>query len=125
MEPLMRTKPDIISTEHFATGDVHRDEHGYLIDPAEWSPEVAEAIAAEEGIRLCPEHWQVIDFMRDYFEQHGIAADARFVYAHLGRRSAADAGEGRRRFFLMFPYGYVKQACKIAGMRQPRAWSTG
>jgi len=27
--------------------------------------------------------------------------------------------------FELFPYGYVKQACKIAGMRKPRAWSTG
>jgi len=27
--------------------------------------------------------------------------------------------------FVLFPYGYVKQACKIAGMRRPRAWSTG
>jgi len=27
--------------------------------------------------------------------------------------------------FDLFPYGYVKQACKIAGMKKPRAWSTG
>ena len=27
--------------------------------------------------------------------------------------------------FELFPYGYVKQACKIAGMRKPRSWSTG
>jgi len=27
--------------------------------------------------------------------------------------------------FKLFPYGYVKQACKIAGMQRPRAWSTG
>jgi tRNA 2-thiouridine synthesizing protein E len=32
---------------------------------------------------------------------------------------------GRNDLFLLFPYGYVKQACKIAGMRRPRAWSTG
>jgi tRNA 2-thiouridine synthesizing protein E len=32
---------------------------------------------------------------------------------------------GRNDLFVLFPYGYVKQACKIAGMRRPRAWSTG
>jgi tRNA 2-thiouridine synthesizing protein E len=32
---------------------------------------------------------------------------------------------GRNDLFVLFPYGYVKQACKIAGMRKPRAWSTG
>jgi tRNA 2-thiouridine synthesizing protein E len=31
----------------------------------------------------------------------------------------------RNDLFVLFPYGYVKQACKIAGMRRPRAWSTG
>ena len=27
--------------------------------------------------------------------------------------------------YKLFPYGYVKQACKIAGMQRPRVWSTG
>lgn len=30
-----------------------------------------------------------------------------------------------RRLFELFSYGYLGQACKIAGMRRPRAWSTG
>lgn len=34
-------------------------------------------------------------------------------------------GDGRSRLFELFPYGYVAQACKIAGMKRPRAWSTG
>ena len=34
-------------------------------------------------------------------------------------------GGERNDLFVLFPYGYVKQACKIAGMRKPRAWSTG
>jgi sulfur relay (sulfurtransferase) DsrC/TusE family protein len=50
--------------------------------------------------------------------------DARFVIRFL----ADEAGAGnaaRQRLFELFPYGYVRQACKIAGMRRPRAWSTG
>ena len=34
-------------------------------------------------------------------------------------------GAHRNRLFELFPYGYVQQACKIAGMIRPRAWSTG
>ena len=33
--------------------------------------------------------------------------------------------DAHKKLFELFPYGYVKQACKIAGMRRPRAWSTG
>ena len=31
----------------------------------------------------------------------------------------------KAQLFQLFPYGYVQQACKIAGMQKPRAWSTG
>ena len=99
-------------------------EEGYLNDPENWDGDVATRLAAAEGIELSDEHWRVIGFMRDYYTEQGIAADARFVIKFL----ADELGYGdraRTRLFELFPYGYVKQACKIAGMRRPRAWSTG
>ena len=99
------------------------DEEGYLIDPADWSEPVAEVLARSEGLALGDEHWQVIRFMRGFFDEHQVAPDARFTIRHL-----ADQGLGakaRARLFELFPYGYVKQACKVAGMRRPRVWSTG
>jgi len=100
------------------------DEEGFLVDPADWSEQIAEALAREERIALSDEHWAVIRFMRDYYGQHHIAPDARHVMKHLaGHRGA---GKARRNdLFVLFPYGYVEQACRIAGMRRPRAWSTG
>ncbi len=121
----MRTKPDKISILVVNGRDIHRDGHGYLLDPADWDKHVAIAIAKEEGLELNDEHWAIIDFMRDYFNEHEIPADARFVFAFLSGHLSKTNKEGRRHFFELFPYGYVKQACKIAGMRQPRAWSTG
>ena len=121
----MRTRPDVITTIEVNGRKVRRDEHGYLIAPEEWGPDVAELIAEEEGLALAEDHWAVIDFMRSYIEEHGIAPDARFVFAHLGARHGETSRAGRKRFFELFPYGYVQQACKIAGMRQPRAWSSG
>ena len=100
------------------------DDQGYLVDPADWNERVAEALAREERIVLSDEHWAVIRFMREYYEQHQIAPDARHVMKHLARLKGA-AKAGRNDLFVLFPYGYVKQACKIAGMRKPRAWSTG
>jgi tRNA 2-thiouridine synthesizing protein E len=100
------------------------DFEGYLVDPLQWTEKVAEELARQEGVVLTDEHWVVIRFMREYYEEHHIAPDARHVMKHL----AAAKGEGkagRNDLFVLFPYGYVKQACKIAGMRKPRAWSTG
>jgi len=97
------------------------DDEGYLVDPADWSESVAVELARREDIALTHAHWAVIGFMRDYYEQHRIAPDARFVLKFLAETRGAERNE----LFRLFPYGYVKQACKIAGMRKPRAWSTG
>jgi TusE/DsrC/DsvC family sulfur relay protein len=99
-----------------------RDAEGYLLDPEQWTEAVAVAIAREMGIELTDDHWDVVRFMRTHYATHQVAADARFA---MRRLDARHPGEGRKRLFELFPYGYVAQACKIAGMRRPRAWSTG
>jgi len=97
------------------------DDEGYLIDPAEWSEKIAETLAEKEGITLTDEHWAVIQFMRDYWEEHQISPDVRWTTRFVTKTMGAD----RNRLFELFPYGYPGQACKIAGMKRPRAWSTG
>lgn len=100
------------------------DDEGYLVEPEAWDEGVAQRLSQQEGLELGDEHWQVIRFMRDYYNEHRLAADARFAIRFL----ADELGYGRKahnHLFELFPYGYVKQACKIAGMRRPRAWSTG
>ena len=97
------------------------DDEGYLVDPGEWSEELAAALAQRESIELTGAHWDAIRFMRDFYQEHQVIPDVRFVTRHL----AASIGGSRNLIFELFPYGYVKQACKIAGMRRPRGWSTG
>lgn len=100
---------------------IRTDAEGYLVDPADWSEDVAAELAQREGIMLTDEHWDALRFMRAYLDEHRVAPDVRHVSKHL----ATTRGAGRNRVFELFPYGYVQQACKIAGMMRPRAWSTG
>ena len=104
-----------------STLHMNLDEEGYLIEPGEWTEDAAQELAQRENIELTPEHWNAIRFMREFYDEHQVAPDARFVIKHLNETSGAD----RNVLFRLFPYGYVKQACKIAGMKRPRAWSTG
>jgi TusE/DsrC/DsvC family sulfur relay protein len=99
-----------------------RDADGYLVEPAEWNEGVAEKLAREIDIELADDHWDVIRFMRSLYEERQVAPDARHVIKHLDQRYP---GQGRNRLFELFPYGYPGQACKVAGMKRPRAWSTG
>lgn len=103
------------------SGQPARDDEGYLVEPQDWTEELAEAFAAEENIRLGDEHWTVIRFMRASYAEKQVTPDARHAIKHLTKVH----GTGRNRLFKLFPYGYVQQACKIAGMKKPRAWSTG
>ena len=98
------------------------DAEGYLVEPQDWNDAVAEELARREEIPLTPDHWDAIRYMREYYDEHQVAPDARFVIKHLASRLGP---ESRNKLFELFPYGYVKQACKIAGMKRPRAWSTG
>jgi TusE/DsrC/DsvC family sulfur relay protein len=97
-----------------------RDSEGYLVEPGQWREEVAKALANELSLALEDDHWYVIRFMRDFYDICQMTADARFVIRHLETRYP---GMGRKRLFDLFPYGYVGQACKVAGMKRPRQWS--
>ena len=103
---------------------ISTDDEGYLIDPADWNDDVAKERARQEHIVLSDEHWAVIRFMREYYERRQITPDARHVIKFLAGYKGGSS-EGRNDLFRLFPYGYVKQACMIAGMRRPRSWSTG
>jgi tRNA 2-thiouridine synthesizing protein E len=98
------------------------DDEGFLVDPESWNEAIAVELARREGITLGDDHWEAIRFMRRYYDENRVAADARFVIRHLARRHGDAA---RKLLFELFPYGYPGQACKIAGMKRPRAWSTG
>lgn len=98
------------------------DDDGYLADPEDWDESLALELARTQQLELQDDHWFVIRFMREYYLEHRICADARHAMKHLEQRYP---GQGRKRLFELFPYGYVAQACRVAGMRRPRAWSTG
>lgn len=122
----MRTLPDKITELTLPSGaKVKVDGNGYLTDPNDWSQEFADYIAEQEGITLTPLHHEMIRFIRDYQDEHGIMPDARFALKFLAKRDNLDKAGSKAEMYSLFPYGYVGQACKMAGMKQPRAWSTG
>jgi len=104
---------------------VARDEEGYLVNPDEWNESIAETLASEEQLTLNDEHWVILHAMRAYYDSHKIVPDIRHIAKDLAATQGYDKKEARNRIFALFPYGYVKQACKISGMKRPRGWSTG
>ncbi len=59
------------------------DGEGYLLDLDAWSEDYVIAAAEREGLELTDEHWQVIRFIRDFYDQHGVQAPVRDMIKHF------------------------------------------
>ncbi len=94
------------------------DEEGYLENLADWTPDIAEAMAKSEDVSLTAEHWEILNFLREYYEEYQIAPAVRVLTKAVGKRLGADKGNSKY-LYLLFPYGPGKQACKYAGLPKP------
>lgn len=88
------------------------DEDGFIQDPECWSETLAAAIAVSEDVpELTENHWKVVNYLRDYYKQFGIAP--------MIRKLCKDTGFSLKEIYEMFPSGPAKGACKIAGLPKP------
>ena len=94
------------------------DEEGYLSNLNEWEPEVATAMAKDEDVELTESHWEVINFLREYYEEYQIAPAVRVLTKAIGKKLGKDKGNSKY-LYELFPYGPGKQACKYAGLPKP------
>ena len=63
--------------------------------------------------------------MRKYYGRHSVVPDVRHATNFIATENKIDKKKAKKLVFGLFPYGYVKQACKISDMKKPRGWSTG
>jgi tRNA 2-thiouridine synthesizing protein E len=94
------------------------DEEGYLLNLAEWDEVVGDLIAKTENIDMTPSHWEVVNFLRDYYNEYQIAPAVRVLTKAIGKQLGPDKGNSKY-LYELFPYGPAKQACKIAGLPKP------
>jgi dissimilatory sulfite reductase related protein len=94
------------------------DEEGYLVNLSDWNKEVAEYIAQTENVEMTESHWEVVDFLREYYEEYQIAPAVRVLTKAIGKKLGPEKGNSQYLYDL-FPYGPAKQACKIAGLPKP------
>jgi tRNA 2-thiouridine synthesizing protein E len=94
------------------------DEDGYLSNLADWSEEVTKKMAADDHCHLTDEHWEVINFLRDYYVEYKIAPPIRVLTKAIGKKLGLEKGNSRY-LYELFPYGPAKQACRYAGLPKP------
>ena len=97
---------------------VEHDEEGYLTDIGQWTKDVGDIIAKAEKIDMTDEHWVVVNFLRDYYDEYQIAPAVRILVKEMTKKYGKDKGD-QKALYALFPYGPAKQACKIAGLPKP------
>jgi tRNA 2-thiouridine synthesizing protein E len=94
------------------------DEEGYLANLSDWSEDIAEAMATADDCPLSENHWEVINFLREYYNEYQIAPAVRILTKAIGKKLGPDKGNSKY-LYELFPYGPAKQACKYAGLPKP------
>ena len=108
-----------VSTAYEINGLVaEHDEEGYLKDIGQWTPELAGLIAKSEQIEMSDDHWEVVNFLREYDGEYQIAPAVRILVKEMTKKFGKEKGY-QKALYTLFPYGPAKQACKIAGLPKP------
>jgi tRNA 2-thiouridine synthesizing protein E len=98
----------------FQVGDItlEIDEDGFIQEPERWNKEVAEALAKTEGVDdMTEEHWKLVNYLREYYLEYGIAP--------MIRKLCKATGFKLNKVYELFPSGPAKGACKVAGLPKP------
>jgi tRNA 2-thiouridine synthesizing protein E len=94
------------------------DEEGYLQDWTLWNERLAEYMAKQDGIELTEAHWEVIRFLREYFEKYQIAPMIKILTKEMAKTFGKEKGNTKY-LYQLFPAGPAKQACRYAGLPKP------
>ena len=95
------------------------DESGFLSDTGNWSDDIAQAFAMQEGISLTDAHWEVLSLLRDYFAAFGDSPANRALVNFTKQQLGPEKGNS---LYLMglFPGSPARVGSRIAGLPKPK-----
>lgn len=97
---------------------IETDSSGYLLDLNQWNENVALAIAKQEQIELTEAHWEIIYFVRQFYQEYKTSPAIRMLVKSLAQKLGEEKGNSRY-LQRLFPDGPAKQATKLAGLPKP------
>lgn len=130
ISPSSATKPgyNMFSIQpRFALGDsvntlpvsITLDKHGFLKDRQAWTSELAVVFAADEGIILEDDHWEVIHLLREYFEEFDASPANRALVKYVKLKLGPSKGSSIY-LLSLFPGSPARVGSRIAGLPKPK-----
>lgn len=88
------------------------DQEGFLTQISSWTREMAIELAQRNDLGpLTEEHWKVIDFVQQYYRQHGEGPPIVKISKFTGLNS--------KEICALFPCGIARGAYRLAGLPRP------
>ncbi|WP_221795512.1 TusE/DsrC/DsvC family sulfur relay protein [Oceanobacter mangrovi] len=94
------------------------DKDGFLVNLADWSPQVAEQLAEAESISLTEAHWEVLNQLRAFYQEFDLSPAMRPLSKYLKAQLGPDKASSIY-LLQLFPGSPAKIAAKIAGLPRP------
>ncbi|TBR44308.1 TusE/DsrC/DsvC family sulfur relay protein [Marinomonas agarivorans] len=99
--------------------DVKLDKEGYLLNLADWNQDIARTLAAEEGIELTDDHWEIIYLLRDFYTEFELSPAMRPLVKAVAKKLGAEKGKSMY-LMMLFPGSPAKLIAKLAGLPKPK-----
>lgn len=97
---------------------IETDAEGYLLDYTQWEAGMVELLAKEEGIELTDAHIEVVQFVRDFYQEYKTSPAIRMLVKAMEKAHGPEKGNSKY-LFKLFRKGPAKQATKLAGLPKP------
>lgn len=98
--------------------NIATDEEGYLKNFHDWNEDVAKVMAEQDEINLTEAHWEIINFVREYYEEYLVSPGVRVLTKAVGKKLGPEKGNSKY-LYNLFPYGPGKQVNRYAGSPKP------
>jgi tRNA 2-thiouridine synthesizing protein E len=94
---------------------IETDANGNLVNYQDWDKDVAIALAATDDIELTQEHFDVLEYLRDEYQNNNNNQPMeRQINKDMGKRWGRKVGS--KDLYRLFPMAPSKQGNRIAGL---------
>lgn len=102
---------------------IETNEQGFLCNPDDWSEEFARDIAERDGFKLYVDHWELIYYFREYYDEYQLNPTMHTMVVSLGKgkgKQFHSQKEYEKHIYKLFPRDPVHELCKLSGLPMPQ-----
>ena len=102
---------------------IQTNEQGFLSNLGDWTEEIATQLAERDSIELYVDHWELIYYFREYYEEYNVSPTMHQLVVTLGKKKDKqfhDLKKYEKHIYKLFPTDPIHELCKLAGLPMPQ-----